>query len=187
LEGQSVHPVRVELMRYADGPTTEATTIVHAPIETVWALITDINLPARFSTEFTGAEWTGSGPELGATFVGRNHHTAIGGWQTTCTVTQYSLHETFEWCVGEPDHPSATWRFTVQQGADRVVLSQWMRMGPAPSGLTPAIEAMPDKEERIIARRLSEHQQNMQANVDGIKQLAENTSPTAETNSDNTN
>ena len=34
---------------------------------------------------------------------------------------------------------------------------------------------MPDKEERIIARRLSEHQKNMQANVDGVKQLAEST------------
>ena len=66
-------------MRYADGPTTEATTFVHAPIETVWAFITDINLPARFSTEFKGAEWIDDGPALGATFAGRNHHNAIGG------------------------------------------------------------------------------------------------------------
>ena len=48
-----------------------------------------------------------------------------------------------------------------------------MQIGPAPSGLTPAIQAMPDKEERIIARRLSEHQVNMQATVDGMKHLAE--------------
>ena len=62
---------------------------------------------------------------------------------------------------------------TVEPGSDGVVLNQWMRMGPAPSGLTPAIEAMPDKEERIVARRLAEHQVNMQANVDGVKHLAE--------------
>ena len=80
----------------------------------------------------------------------------------------------FEWCVGEPDRPSAKWRFTLEPTADGVTLTQWMQMGPAPSGLTPAIEAMPDKEERIIARRLGEHQKNMQANVDGVKQLAEN-------------
>lgn len=160
-------------MRYADGPTTEAQTVVDAPVERVWALVTDINLPARFSTEFQGAEWIDDGPALGATFAGRNHHAAIGGWQTTCTVTRYTLHDTFEWCVGEPDHPSATWRFTLEPVSDGVVLKQWMRMGPAPSGLTPAIEAMPDKEERIIARRLAEHQVNMQANVDGVKQLAE--------------
>jgi hypothetical protein len=46
-------------------------------------------------------------------------------------------------------------------------------MGPAPSGLTNAITAMPDTEERIIARRLQEHEANMRATVEGIKQLAE--------------
>jgi hypothetical protein len=46
-------------------------------------------------------------------------------------------------------------------------------MGPAPSGLTIAITAMPDKEERIIARRLQEYDTNMRATVQGIKQLAE--------------
>jgi Polyketide cyclase / dehydrase and lipid transport len=173
-------------MRYADGPTTEAQVIVSAPIEMIWGLITDINLPARFSTEFQGAEWIDGGPALGATFAGRNHHTAIGGWQTTCTVTQFTLHNTFEWCVGEPEHPSAKWRFTVAPSTDGVVLTQWMQMGPAPSGLTPAIEAMPDKEERIIARRLGEHQQNMQANVDGVKLLAENAA-TATTHPTTTN
>jgi hypothetical protein len=48
-----------------------------------------------------------------------------------------------------------------------------MRMGPAPSGLSIAIEAMPDKEEKIIARRLAEHERNMRANLEGIKLLAE--------------
>ena len=161
-------------MFYIEGPSTEAQTIVHAPIETIWALITDINLPARYSTEFQGAEWIDDGPGIGATFTGRNHHSAIGEWQTTCTVTQYAHHDVFEWCVGQPNYPSAKWRFTVQTGDDGVTLTQWMQMGPAPSGLTPAIEAMPEKEERIIARRLGEHQLNMQANVEGVKLLAEN-------------
>jgi hypothetical protein len=39
--------------------------------------------------------------------------------------------------------------------------------------LTPAIEAMPDKEELIVARRLEEHRGNMAATVAGIKALAE--------------
>ena len=46
-------------------------------------------------------------------------------------------------------------------------------MGPAPSGLSIAIEAMPEKEERIVARRLDEFRANMQATVEGIKELAE--------------
>jgi hypothetical protein len=32
---------------------------------------------------------------------------------------------------------------------------------------------MPDKEERIVARRLEEHERNMRATLDGIKALAE--------------
>jgi hypothetical protein len=160
-------------MRYSDGPTTEAHAFINAPVDIVWALITDINLPAKFSSEFQGADWIDAGPAVGATFAGRNHHAAIGGWQTTCTVSRYVDHEVFEWCVGAPEYPSATWRFTLESTLDGVTLTQRMQMGPAPSGLSPAIEAMPDKEERIIARRLGEHQKNMQANVDGVKQLAE--------------
>lgn len=160
-------------MRYIDGPTTEAQAFINAPVDVIWALISDINLPAKFSSEFQGADWIDAGPAAGATFAGRNHHAAIGGWQTTCTVTRCVDHEVFEWCVGEPENPSATWRFTLEPLPEGVTLTQWMQMGPAPSGLTPAIEAMPDKEERIIARRLGEHQKNMQANVDGVKQLAE--------------
>ena len=37
-------------LRYADGPSTEATTTIAATPAAVWALVTDIQLPARFST-----------------------------------------------------------------------------------------------------------------------------------------
>jgi hypothetical protein len=36
---------------------------------------------------------------------------------------------------------------------------------------------MPEKEERIVARRLEEHRANMQVTVEGIKALAEGSSP----------
>jgi hypothetical protein len=48
-----------------------------------------------------------------------------------------------------------------------------MRLGTGPSGLTVAIEKMPDKEERIVAGRLVEFRAAMQANLDAIKELAE--------------
>ena len=59
--------------------------------------------------------------------------------------------------------------FEVQPAGDGVLIRQWARMGPGPSGLTPAILAQPDKEARIVARRLSEWQQNMQVNLDWIR------------------
>jgi hypothetical protein len=48
-----------------------------------------------------------------------------------------------------------------------------MRMGPGRSGINPAIDAMPDKESKILHRRLGEHRSNMAATLAGIKELAE--------------
>jgi uncharacterized protein YndB with AHSA1/START domain len=160
-------------MKYADGPTVEVETLVHAPIERVWALVTDIGLPARFSSEFVGATWLDDGPRLSARFVGRSRHEALGEWETTCTVTRYEPRRAFGWDVSDPENPSSSWWFEVEQEPDGVRLRQGARIGPAPSGLTIAITAMPEKEERIIARRLDEFERNMRATLEGIKHLAE--------------
>jgi len=161
-------------MRYADTPTTEVSILVDAPAARVWALVTDIALPARFSSELQAASWLDDPPGPGARFVGRSRHPAAGEWETTCVVTRWDEGEAFEWAVGDPDHPSARWRFELAPSAGGGTwLSQWAQIGPGPSGLTPAIEAMPDKEERIVARRLAEHTANMEATVEGIKALAE--------------
>ena len=42
-------------------------------------------------------------------------------------------------------------------------------MGPAPSGLSVAIDARPELEGRIVARRLSEWEQGMRANLDYVR------------------
>ena len=132
-------------MRYSEGPTTEAKAVVHASVEVIWALITDIDLPARFSSEFQGAEWIDDGPALGATFAGQNQHAAIGDWRTTCTVTRYAPLEAFEWSVGDPEASSARWRFTLETGIDGVVLRKWMQMGPLPRGLLQPSRPRPTK------------------------------------------
>ena len=79
----------------------------------------------------------------------------------------------FEWAVGDPDFPAASWRFTLSPEGDRTRLVQWMRIGPGRSGINPAIEAMPDKESKILRYRLREHRANMQRTLEGIKALAE--------------
>jgi uncharacterized protein YndB with AHSA1/START domain len=160
-------------VRYADGPTVEVETIVAAPPAVVWALVSDITTPVRFSGELQEARWIDD-----ERFVGRSRHPAIGEWETTCTVVCREPEREFGWVVGDPGRPSAAWRFVLEPTADGTRLRQWMRMGPAPSGLNVAIEARPDKEDRIIERRLAEHRQNMQVTVDGIKRLAEGGSAT---------
>jgi hypothetical protein len=143
------------VVKYADNPTARAEVHVAAPPDVVWPLVTDIRLPARFSTELTSAEWAEgtAGPCAGAQFTGHSQHPAVGTWQTTCTVVACEEPRAFGWVVTR--------------------LRQWAVLGPGPSGLTPAIEARPDKEERIVARRLAEHEANMRRCLAGIKELAE--------------
>ena len=160
-------------MRYEDGPTAQVEVVIAAPVERVWDLVTDIDLPARFSSEFLGARWLDEERGVGARFVGRSQHKAMGEWETVSYVSRCDAMRAFEWRVTDPDNPSSTWWFELEPRDDNVVLRYGGRMGPAPSGLSIAINAMPDKEERIIARRLEEFEANMRATVEGVKQLAE--------------
>jgi hypothetical protein len=162
-------------LRYDDGPWVEASVLIDAAPAVVWALVCDIELPARFSAEFQGAEWLDGapGPDVGARFVGRNQHPAIGEWETTSTIYEFDPERCFGWAVGDPAYPSARWRFLLLPGDSGTRLTEWMQMGPARSGINGAIDAMPDKESKILRRRLEEHRVNMEATLAGIKGLAE--------------
>jgi hypothetical protein len=162
-------------LRYRDCPTTSADLLVKAPPSAVWPLVCDIALPARFSSEFDGGEWLdgATGPALGARFTGRNHHPAVGSWQTTSTICDCEPERVLGWAVGDPADPAAIWRFMLNPEAGGTRLAQWMQIGPGPSGITALIESMPDKESRILHRRLGEHRANMTATLSGIRDLAE--------------
>ena len=68
------------VLRYVDGPSTEVSIEIAAAPERVWALVTDLELPSRFSSEFQGAVLLDGAQALavGTRFVGRNHHAAVG-------------------------------------------------------------------------------------------------------------
>jgi uncharacterized protein YndB with AHSA1/START domain len=162
-------------MRYADLPTTDVESYVDARPERVWDLVTDIALIAAISTELTRVEWQDGtdGPCVGATFVGHNFHEAMGEWQTTSFVIECERPRVFAWAVSDVANPSSVWRFTLRPDGAGTVLNQWAQMGPGRSGLNYAIDAMPAKEERIIARRLAEFRTGMTANLARIKELSE--------------
>jgi Polyketide cyclase / dehydrase and lipid transport len=170
-------------MKYADCPTIEVSTEIAAEPSLVWEMVSDIELSSRFSTEVSGADWVEGydGPALDARFVGHSAHDAIGEWTTTCVVTGYDVDRLFEWSViGSEDNVSSIWRYTIDDlGDGHVRLSYWFQMGPGRGGLNFAIDRMPDKEERIVARRMSEHELNMNAMLAGIKDLAESAGPTS--------
>jgi Polyketide cyclase / dehydrase and lipid transport len=164
-------------VRYRDQPTMEVEERVAADPAVIWALVTDIDLPSRFSDELQRVEWLDGASEVavGNRFRGTNENVHLGQWQTECTVVEVEPERRWVWEVRAGDAVMATWGFELDAGREAVRVRQWARMGPDPSGLNVAIDAMPDKEGRIIANRLREWQRNMAANLRGIKALAEGT------------
>ncbi|HVH23462.1 MAG TPA: SRPBCC family protein [Pseudonocardia sp.] len=162
-------------MRYADGPTTEATVLVAAPPARVWPLVSDIFLIATVSRELQEVQWLPgcAGPALGARFRGRNFHPQVGEWTTISHVVEYDPPRAFAWAVEDPHQPAALWRFELVPHGEGTELRQRARLGPGPSNLTSIIELMPDKEERIVAGRLREFRAGMEANLSAIKERAE--------------
>jgi uncharacterized protein YndB with AHSA1/START domain len=163
-------------LRYADTPTTEVSVDIAAPPERVWTFVSDVQLPSRFSDEFRGAELLDGAmaPAVGVRFRGRNEHPVVGSWETTSTFTVCEPPSVLAYDVGGRDGPpSASWRFSLEPIDGGTRLTQWMRIGPGRSGINIAIDAMPDKESKILHRRLGEHRANMAATLAGIKALAE--------------
>ena len=162
-------------MRYADGPVAEATIHVAAPPEVVWPLVSDIHLVASLSREVQEVGWLDEvrEPAVGAAFTGRSRHPQVGEWSTTSRVVVCDPPRVFAWAVEDPADPAALWRFELTPRDGGTQLRQWARMGPGFSLLRRAIAAMPDKEERIVAGRLREWQDGIEANLAALKELAE--------------
>ena len=130
---------------------------------------------AHVRPQLQAVEWAddANAVEVGARFRGRNKHEAFGDWATVCEVVEVEDQRRWVYNVIGPEGVSGTWAFEVEPASDGVLVRQWARMGPGPSGLTPAIVAQPDKEARIVSRRLAEWQQNMQANLEQVRSRAE--------------
>ncbi len=160
---------------YADSPTVAAEIYIEAPPEQVWELVSDIHLMPGLSAELQEVEWLDgvTGPVPGARFTGRNAHQALGQWETVSTIVACDPPRQFAWAVGDPGHPSATWRFTLRLEGTGTVLEQRAQMGPGRSGLSLAIDAMPDKEQTIVFVRLREFEAGLTRNLAAIKELAE--------------
>jgi len=160
---------------YADTPVAAAEVRIEAPPAQVWALASDIFLMPELSSELQSVAWLdgATGPAVGHRFTGRSAHPAMGEWDTVSTVTECDEPRRFAWVVGDPAHPSATWRFTLKPDGQGTLLEQWYQMGPARSGLNIAIDAMPDKEAKIVFVRLREHETAMRRNLEQIKEKAE--------------
>jgi uncharacterized protein YndB with AHSA1/START domain len=162
-------------VRYRDGPTVEVEERIAGDPDRVWKLVTDITLPARFSSELQSVDWLDGATEvaIGNRFRGTNRREDLGDWQTECRIIEVEPERRWVWEVHALGGVLATWGFEVDPGRDGVRVRQWARMGPGRSGVTMAIEANPDKEARIISHRLADWRRNMEANLAGIRRIVE--------------
>jgi hypothetical protein len=142
----------------------------------VWELASDIKVIAESSTELQRVEWADGfdKPCVGARFIGHNKHPAIGEWSTTSEIVEYEPQRLMIWAVGDAQNPAASWRMCLIPENSGSRLTQWAQMGPAPSGLSMAIAAIPDKEQKIVHNRLCEFESGMLATLAHIKHAAEN-------------
>ncbi|GAA4221255.1 uncharacterized protein YndB with AHSA1/START domain [Streptosporangium album] len=175
-------------MRYADGPTVECDVHIEADPARVWELVIDIELPARFSPELRRVRWLDDAdrPAVNARFEGHNDNAVLGEWRTVSYVIELDALRVFGWAVVDPDGrfgggtadprtPMAAWRFDLEPEAGGTRLRHGARIGPARSGLSLAIDRMPEKEEALVRHRLAGLLAGIQDTLLGIKTLAEQT------------
>ncbi|GIH69956.1 hypothetical protein Mth01_22090 [Sphaerimonospora thailandensis] len=152
----------------------------------VWELVTDIELPARFSPELQRVRWLDGAdrPAVNARFEGHNRNDMLGEWRTVSHVVELDAPRVFAWAVVDPDGrfgaaapdprtPVATWRFVLEPEAGGTRLVHGARIGPAPSGLTLAISRSPERVEAIVRWRLTDLRAGMEHTLHGIRSLAE--------------
>ena len=161
--------------RYADNPTVEVRIWIDAPPLRVWGLVSDIGLMPAMSSELQSVEWLddANGPVVGARFIGHSRHEAMGEWEAPAQIVECEPERSFGWAVGDAASPAAQWRFRLEPKDGGTELSEWVQMGPGRSGLSQAIDAMPDKEQKIVFVRLREFERNMTATLQQVKARAE--------------
>jgi hypothetical protein len=160
--------------RLADKPTTEVCTWICAAPETVWGLVTDIQLMTTLSDELYGVEWIApaTGPRIGAAFRGDNRNGSTQ-WSSISYIVDYEPNHVFAWATSDVANPGAVWRFTLQSDRGGTQLTQWVQIGTGQSGVSAAVQAYPDREQAIVTARLRQFEHGMSHNLAAIKGMAE--------------
>ncbi|MER5476167.1 SRPBCC family protein [Streptomyces sp. NPDC002734] len=173
-------------MRYSDGPATEREIHIAADPARVWAVVADIEEMSKGSPELKRTEWLdgATGPAVGARYIGHNEHPIAGKGRTLAHITEFEPERRLTWAVldvdgrfGDPaqalEKRMATWSFALTPVDGGTLLRESTVIGPGPSGVTRVIAKMPEKEEAVIAYRLREMGEGMEATLRAVKETAE--------------
>ncbi len=153
------------------GEGGEASVVVHASAEELWALVTDVTRTGEWSPENTGAVWLddATGPVVGARFRGTNRRGKTK-WSSTCQVITAVPGREFEFVVGNPAKPETRWRYVLEpagEGETRVTESFELvkPLGAASRFLTRVTTGVKD--------RRADMEENVRQSVARIKEIAE--------------
>ncbi len=93
----------------------EASVVVDAPPDRVWAMVADVTRMGEWSPETERAEWVdgADGAVVGARFKGYNRR-GRSRWATTCEVIAAEPGRQFAFAVGGREKPSTIWRYTFE-------------------------------------------------------------------------
>ncbi|MCU1593076.1 MAG: putative cyclase/dehydrase [Frankiales bacterium] len=147
-----------------------------APVEDVFALLTDVERMAGLGPEHERAQWL---DEARTRFRGWNR---LGErtWEVVCPVITFEPPTAFAFVVGDdPAHPSSTWSYTLTAEGPGTLVRQRFQHGPGESGLSHAVRHDPDHAQAIIDRRLEQHANNMIVVLRAAEALLTGTPPTA--------
>lgn len=112
----------------------EVTVHMKAPVEDVWALVSDVTRIGEFSPETFEAQWThgATGPVAGARFKGHVKRNGVGPvYWTPCTVTKAEPNEVFEFAVGLDGNALNTWGYRMQPENGGTSVTEYFRLTPA--------------------------------------------------------
>jgi uncharacterized protein YndB with AHSA1/START domain len=116
----------------------EVSVHMDAPVEKVWALVSDVTRIGEFSPETFEAKWTrgSKGPEVGATFAGHVKRNGVGPtYWSPCVVTECVENEVFEFAVGTDKVAVNNWGYRLQpeanpDGTSGTKVTEYFRLEP---------------------------------------------------------
>ncbi|MBN9097086.1 MAG: SRPBCC family protein [Pseudonocardia sp.] len=116
----------------------EAVVTIDATPERVWELVTDITKMGEWSPENTGGRWiSGTGPAVGARFIGFNAHGWLR-WPTRCRVVECERPSRFAFTVAES---AMTWGWRLEPDDAGTRLTQWREHTSTPNIAVKALVA----------------------------------------------
>ena len=117
------------------GPLTREVSLhVDAPVEKVWALVSDITRIGEFSPETFEARWRrgSTGPEVGAKFKGHVKRNGVGPtYWSACEVTQCVPNKVFEFAVGTDDLTVNNWGYRLEPDGTGTEVTEYFRLEPS--------------------------------------------------------